>query len=923
MNIANCFAQAVKVRSAMAIQSFFVIVFLASNSWGASFPPQYDTQDANDDGLRSIEGLPAYSEDLVALGDVNGDGFADMGGWVSERTDGDEIVGDIVLLYGSADKSPVYFDLENLANSNAVRIENVRSISPAGDLNGDALADWIYHSAKFGDGVVFGKSGTYPPTLRIDQLGVGEVMRFNDALGPIDGVTWSREYRAGGDINGDGIDDLLIQELSSSAYRVNVLVGNSAGYNEAISVNDIPAQWMSSIRFSLPTNTGTCFCWREFRVSGGGDFNNDGYDDIVVSLSQTTFPGVQIFVIFGNPQGLIAQTDKVSLNGLTGFSIIDGAGRGANLSPDVNGDGIDDLLLSLEAIHVLYGSADMQTSEIDIDSQSSANGYYVPDAPRIPIPVPAGDVNNDGIEDWLTYRNYYGATTEKVHVVYGTTAERGHFKLALLDGTDGFTLTGGAQTAAPVGDVDGDGIDDLLIGADTSTIVYGRAVGDELGVARKVRAVLAQGYIGIRWLPSLSERVVGYDIYRDNALIASVEANATFFRDTDYQSGVEYVYEVKARDYIDRISDAAGITVVHDFDQFPAAPVAEIYSDSLAELFFYTEYPAFTYFYRNDVPVAQSYAQSYLDADYTTQGQTYFLEVETYSRTLGRVILLRSASVALPDDVMLDRPSMPGGLRYEVYSSSMLELFWNEPQRIVEPALYEISRDGEVLATTNGTSFVDVSFSNSWRLNYEVVAVDVNGGRSEPARFEIYISNELRKLQVANAVSLSAAVYSDSVVEVFWQPADVGLRPVGYEILRDNEVIGTTDGTSYLDTGLDTNTLYSYRILPYAADGTRPTTWQPSISAITGGYPQPITGFKILAYGPGVVELFWDRPGYTVTRVRILRDGEEIAVSGNSSYVDIDATPGSTHEYTLVAVSRAGLETPNVPIAISTPAQVD
>lgn len=76
-------------------------------------------------------------------------------------------------------------------------------------------------------------------------------------------------------------------------------------------------------------------------------------------------------------------------------------------------------------------------------------------------------------------------------------------------------------------------------------------------------------------------------------------------------------------------------------------------------------------------------------------------------------------------------PAAPEGLRASVYSSSAGEVSWTRPGT---PGLrYEVRRDGTVLATTDGVSHVDLELAAGREYRYEVVAIDREGRRSDPA----------------------------------------------------------------------------------------------------------------------------------------------------------------------------------------------
>ena len=77
-------------------------------------------------------------------------------------------------------------------------------------------------------------------------------------------------------------------------------------------------------------------------------------------------------------------------------------------------------------------------------------------------------------------------------------------------------------------------------------------------------------------------------------------------------------------------------------------------------------------------------------------------------------------------------PASPEGLRVDIYSRFNRELFWDRPDTF--GLRYEVRRDGEVVANTDGVSYYDDTLAVGETYTYEVVAIDRTGRRSSPAR---------------------------------------------------------------------------------------------------------------------------------------------------------------------------------------------
>jgi Ca2+-binding RTX toxin-like protein len=155
---------------------------------------------------------------------------------------------------------------------------------------------------------------------------------------------------------------------------------------------------------------------------------------------------------------------------------------------DVNGDGVDDLLIGAfgapngegsGATYVVFGGMGVGSSgNLELSAFDGTNGFKLSGAAgdRSGHAVStAGDVNGDGIDDLLI--GAFGASPNGdfsggSYVVFGGAGvgSGGHLELSSLDGTNGFRLSGVAArdysgfAVSTAGDVNGDGIDDLLIG---------------------------------------------------------------------------------------------------------------------------------------------------------------------------------------------------------------------------------------------------------------------------------------------------------------------------------------------------------------------------------------------------------------------------------------------------------------------------
>ena len=129
----------------------------------------------------------------------------------------------------------------------------------------------------------------------------------------------------GGDINGDGFDDIFVSGGAGSG-RGYVIFGGS-GVGEIDTSN-------------LDGSNG--FAFAGFGFSGIGDINKDGYGDFIV-LSGTS-SNFKVNVVYGTGDGFSGELDLSSSDGfeVTGASLLSSGSLEFSALGDVDGDGVDD-----------------------------------------------------------------------------------------------------------------------------------------------------------------------------------------------------------------------------------------------------------------------------------------------------------------------------------------------------------------------------------------------------------------------------------------------------------------------------------------------------------------------------------------------------------------------------------------------------
>jgi hypothetical protein len=340
-----------------------------------------------------------------------------------------------------------------IAESNQAYSDFGNSVASGGDVNGDGYDDVIVGAPSFDNGqenegraYVYHGSATRP-SLTPDWTAESDQPKANYA-GSVAGA---------GDVNGDGYDDVIVgahtyDNEHGDEGRAYVYHGSADGLS--LTANWIAESDQNAARFGSA-------------VGGAGDVNGDGYDDVIVGAEfydhgQTNEGGA--FAFYGSADGLstTANWTAESNRGSVNFgSAVAGAG-------DVNGDGYDDVIVGADQYDngqafegrafAYHGSAtglSATANWMDESNQEFADfGNSV---------AGAGDVNADGFDDVIVGAHGHGD---------GGRAFAYHGSAAGLSASPNWTAEPNQEGASfgrsvvGAGDVNGDGYDDVIVGAD-------------------------------------------------------------------------------------------------------------------------------------------------------------------------------------------------------------------------------------------------------------------------------------------------------------------------------------------------------------------------------------------------------------------------------------------------------------------------
>jgi large repetitive protein len=305
----------------------------------------------------------------------------------------------------------------------------------AWDAHGDPLAAQLVATEAGLRIEVDDRGATYP--IEIDPV-------YTTATTTLDGETSGDRFgyavSGAGDVNGDGYDDIIVGAYvyDSGMGRAYVYHGSAAGI-------------ASTATCTLDGTVASAYFG--FSVSGAGDVDGDGYDDVIVGA----YRGNSVYLFHGSASGVATTaTSTLSGSGSFGYSVSDAG--------DVDGDGYDDVIVGAyshysypSTAYVHHGSASgVATTAVTTLSGDSAFGYSV---------AGAGDVDNDGYDDVIVGAYAHSDSTAsngQVYVHHGSASGVATAATTTITGTTWSGYLGKSVDGA--GDVNADGYDDVVIG---------------------------------------------------------------------------------------------------------------------------------------------------------------------------------------------------------------------------------------------------------------------------------------------------------------------------------------------------------------------------------------------------------------------------------------------------------------------------
>ncbi len=375
--------------------------------------------------LYQMDGTTAgdvFGARVAGGGDVNGDGKADFIIGAKLADPGGFSNAGSAYVYSGANGSLLF-----QKDGSAVDDFLGASVASAGDVNGDGRADVII-SADFADpggqtdaGSAFVYGLPPPPDPPVNLT----LIHQKNGTAPFDRIG---AVANAGDVDGDGKDDFIV----TADMGLGLVFVYSGATGLLLHQKNVPSS-------NVPVP-----------IAGAGDVNGDGRADFIVGESGTNTLTGSAYVYSGANGNLLYQKDGTFAGDEFGWSV---AGAG-----DVNGDGRADFIIGARAAaggaengsaYVYSGATGTLLYQKDATDSAAQLGYSV---------AGAGDVNGDGKSDFIISAPFTSTATGSAYVYSGATGTLLYQK----DGTVANERFG--ESVAGVGDVNGDGRADFIVG---------------------------------------------------------------------------------------------------------------------------------------------------------------------------------------------------------------------------------------------------------------------------------------------------------------------------------------------------------------------------------------------------------------------------------------------------------------------------
>lgn len=162
------------------------------------------------------------------------------------------------------------------------------------------------------------------------------------------------------------------------------------------------------------------------------------------------------------------------------------------------------------------------------------------------------------------------------------------------------------------------------------------------------------------------------------------------------------------------------------------------------------------------------------------------------------------------DSIVPELPQVPENFRADRVTSQSVSLTWNSQSNVQK---YNVFRDGELIATTISSSYLDEEVLPNTNYTYQVQAIAFNGLESNKTANLNVTTKKETKAEIPSAPgNLHSMGVTKTSVSLMWRPSNHSAGIKEYQIFRDDVQIASTPETMYDDSQLNPGTSYIYKI---------------------------------------------------------------------------------------------------------------
>ncbi len=413
-------------------------------------------------GWRGSASYEQLGESIVGVGDLDGDGLADLivGAPDAVRPAGQ--IGGVYVLSSATAASPPRNADPSLAFLRGEKSYDYagRSVGVTGDLTGDGVPELLVGATGYDAGTKSDAGAAYVVS-GASRGGTALSSAYARLYGENTSDAAGYAVAGAGDVDGDGAPDIIVGAAQADD------AGSNSG---AAYVLLAPAPGSRSLSTSYAKLTGaTDSDFAGCDVGGGGDFDGDGLSDLIVGAYNAEGSSRGAAYVVTDPPSGTSSLASAHLK-LIGAAQNARTGEAVAFAGDVNGDGLSDVLVGAydeDSAYLVFGgrSGSLNLRLADV-------WYYGPDFSEAGKDVaPAGDIDNDGLLDVVIGAPNAGDTQYSYDGWAFVVLDAGRAPTVDL-ATDADVRVMAATsydelgtTVAGIGDADGDGLDDVAIGA--------------------------------------------------------------------------------------------------------------------------------------------------------------------------------------------------------------------------------------------------------------------------------------------------------------------------------------------------------------------------------------------------------------------------------------------------------------------------